>query len=643
MMKLTLQNLQRLHPARWLLKLSRWQKRAVSIGADLLGLLLISVLAVWLRLGESVFPLTPYWGAIVLLPVAAVPVFIKYGLYRAVIRYIGQRFALTVFLSVTALFVLWAALIFFFDLKFPRSAIVIAWLLALLYIAGSRLFARWLLAGGSFQNEHQRAVLIFGAGSSGQQLLSAMHNIPGVKVVGFVDDSKQLQGNDIHSVRVYGRKDLEFLIASEEVKEVFLAVPSIARSQKQKILNWLEPYPVKVSTLPPMDEIVDGKVSFADVREVEIEDLLGRDVVPPQNALLDYCIKDKVVMVTGAGGSIGSELARQVIKLKPKQLILFELSEFSLYEIDQELCSSDVEVLSFLGSVRDKDKVSEVLSHYAVDTIYHAAAYKHVPLVEHNIAEGVQNNALGTLCLAKQAAQYKVANFVLISTDKAVRPTNFMGASKRMAELSLQALQPMYPETRFVMVRFGNVLGSSGSVIPLFRRQIEKGGPITVTHPEINRFFMTIPEAASLVIQAGSMGQGRDVFVLDMGEPVKIVDLAKRMVRLSGLELVDETGHGDIDIEFTGLRPGEKLYEELLIGDNVSGTDHPKIMRANEASIDLEDLEAAFAEITDCLRKNDYEGCRSAIEKIVSGFNHQSRIVDYFAPVDEVTENLEAS
>lgn len=469
----------------------RWQKRLLSLSIDLLVLPLSVVLAVTLRFGELFWPVSEYWLPIVLLPLVAIPVFIRMGLYRSVVRYIGVRFAYTVFAAVTFAVIVWAALLFMLDLKLPRSAIVITWFIALFIVAGLRILARAVLNGSGIKSNKliKKRVIIFGAGNAGQQLLNATLKMPFVKVVGFVDECPQLQNHDIHAVRVFRPEDLDCLIENQAVTDVYLAIPSLKPTDKKRILKWLEPKRVKVSILPPMDKILSGEVQVSDVREVEIDDLLGRETVPPEQALLDQCIRDKVVLVTGAGGSIGSELSRQVAKLQPSKLILLELSEFALYQIDKELESSGIEVVSFLGSVLDKHKLDKIFKRYRLDTVYHAAAYKHVPLVEHNIAEGIQNNTFGTFNLAQVAAEYKVSNFVLISTDKAVRPTNFMGASKRMAELTLQALQQKYSSTRFVMVRFGNVLGSSGSVIPLFRKQIKQGGPLTVTHPDINRFL----------------------------------------------------------------------------------------------------------------------------------------------------------
>jgi len=620
-----------------LLELARWKKRLISAVVDVLGLLLIASLAISVRLGEFDFSLNIYWMAVVLLPLLALPVFIRQGLYRAVVRYIGHRFAITVFLSVSLTILLWMAAIYMLNLTYPRTAIVITWLLALLYISGSRIIARWFLTGYAECNGKNapRQVVIFGAGSSGQQLLGAFSKIPNMRVVAFIDDDKSLRKSEISSVRVYPREALDDLISDYGVTELLLAIPSLSSKQKKQVIDWAESYPVKVSTLPAMDEIVGGKISFSDIRELDIEDLLGRDSVPPKAELLEACITHNVVMVTGAGGSIGSELCRQIVKLKPSKLILFEINELGLYLIEQELIKLvkvldlDVKVLAVLGRIDDECKLQRLMAIYSIDTIYHAAAYKHVPMVEHNIQEGIINNSFGTHTLAKAAAEGGVKNFVLISTDKAVRPTNIMGASKRLAEMALQALQVGYPNTCFVMVRFGNVLGSSGSVIPLFKKQIAQGGPVTVTHKEITRYFMTIPEAASLVIQAGSMGVGGDVFVLDMGEPVKIAELAKKVIHLSGLVEVDAEGHGDIEIQYTGLRPGEKLYEELLIGDNVDGTEHPRIMKAHEDFIAYFELQAAFEKLALAMDEYDYEMVLTQLSKLVSGFEHTSGIVDY--------------
>ena len=627
--------------ARHLIALPRIYKRLVSIAIDIVGLSFVAVLAIWLRFGDAVFPITAYVPSIVLLLVIALPVFITQGLYRAVIRYIGYRFAMTVVYSVSLVTVLWAAMIFLVDLKYPRSSIIITWLLALFYISATRLGARWLL-GEVLQRKRKncRQVVIFGAGASGRQLLNAIEKMPLYKVVGFVDDDPNVAKHEINSVKVYRRGDFEDLVNNYGVSEVFLALPNLGARARKSLLEWLEPFPLKVSTLPGLDEIVEGKVSFSDVREIDVEDLLGRDPVPPCPQLLEQCVTGRAVMITGAGGTIGSELCRQVLKLKPKTIVLYELCEWALYRVDQDLSllqlGQHVRVVSILGNVLDQHHVSQVMSQFAVDTVYHAAAYKHVPIVEHNIAAGINNNTFGTHVLARAAAECGVKNFVLVSTDKAVRPTNVMGGSKRLAEMVLQALQVEFPLTRFVMVRFGNVLGSSGSVIPLFRKQIEQGGPVTVTHKEITRYFMTISEAASLVIQAGSLGAGGEVFVLDMGEPVKIDDLARKLIKLSGFDVVDADGHGDIEVSYTGLRPGEKLYEELLIGENVDGTSHPKIMMSNEDFLSYEELSAELIQLEAFIQARDYQAVLAQLKKLVSGFKHSSGVVDYLVKPDRV-------
>lgn len=618
----------------WLISLPRWQKRVISISVDVISLIMISLSAVWLRLGTIDLP-QQFSLAIFILPFLAIPVFVRLGLYRAVVRYITHRFIFTVFTTVSLSFLIWSTAILMLDLAYPRSALIIAWLMAILYITGSRLVIRWFLLRLNGDSEQAESIVIFGAGDAGRQLMNGLIGVAHKKVVAFIDDDKTLHNQKIGAMKVYRREDLAELIQRFQVKEILLAIPGMSSKERQAVLTWLAPFPIKVSTLPSMEEIVDGKVSFSDIREVSIEDLLGRDSVIAREELLSQCIAGQSVMVTGGGGSIGSELCRQIIKNKPKMLIVYELNEFALYGIEQELeaieknLSISIELVFLLGDVKNRQKLVEIIQQFSIDTIYHAAAYKHVPLVEHNIAEGIYNNTFGTLTVAEVAVECKVQNFVLVSTDKAVRPTNFMGASKRLAELSLQSLQAENPHTRFVMVRFGNVLGSSGSVIPLFKKQIANGGPVTVTHKEITRYFMTIPEAASLVIQAGSMGVGGDVFVLEMGEPIKIADLAEKLIKLSGLEIIDVEGHGDISIEYTGLRPGEKLYEELLIGENVDGTEHPRIMKAHEDYISYQELKAEFKKLDQNLQVHDYLAVSSQLAVLVSGFRHSSGIVDY--------------
>lgn len=626
-----------------LASLQRYQKRLISIFVDVLGLIVISILAVWLRLGEFTLQFYDFLPAMGLLIFIAIPVFIKQGLYRAVVRYIGLHFSITILYAVTLVALIWTATIYMLSLPFPRSALVISWLLILFYISSTRLLARWLFSElvSLKSSKLKKRVAIFGAGSSGQQLLSAIAKIPSIRIIAFIDDDKNLQKHDIASIRVYARNDLQHLINEYDLDEVFLALPSATSRTRKEILEWIEPFSVKVSTLPSMNEIVSGRVQFSDIRAVEIEDLLGRDPIPAKPKLLSQCIYNKVVMVTGAGGSIGSELCRQVIHQNPRVLILYDLNEYALYMIEQEILSlikrnEQTKLITVLGSVLNEKKLKKLIKINEVDTIYHAAAYKHVPMVQHNIEEGIQNNTFGTFTIARCAAENGVKNFVLVSTDKAVRPTNIMGASKRLAEMILQSLQQKYFSTRFVMVRFGNVLDSSGSVIPLFRKQIADGGPVTVTHKEITRYFMTIPEAASLVIQAGSMGVGGDVFVLDMGEPIKIDTLAKRVIKLSGLDVKDENGNGDIEIQYTGLRPGEKLYEELLIGGDVDGTEHPRIMKAHESFLPYNSLILELEEIKKLLQLYDYRELNSLLSRLVDGFQSNNEIVDYLMTSNSV-------
>ncbi|WP_435686392.1 polysaccharide biosynthesis protein, partial [Sedimenticola selenatireducens] len=507
-------------------------------------------------------------------------------------------------------------------------------------VGGSRALARYWL-GGMYQSQLKIAALpkalIYGAGMSGRQLASAMANSLEVRVTGFLDDDDRLHGQSLNGLPVYGLDDLPGLIESRGVTDVLLALPSVQRKRRNEILERMLNYHVAVRTLPSLGDLAQGKVTLSDVRELDIDDLLGREPVAPNHILLGKCVTDKVVLVTGAGGSIGSELCRQLVKLAPATLLLVEQSEFALYELHQELlgrlaASSEkrITLIPLLSSVRDEVRMREIISTWQPHTVYHAAAYKHVPLVEHNPAEGVRNNVFGTLTAARVAAEQGVTDFVLISTDKAVRPTNIMGASKRLAEIVLQALAVESPRTKFSMVRFGNVLGSSGSVVPKFRQQIRDGGPITLTHADITRYFMTIPEAAQLVIQAGAMAKGGDVFVLDMGQPVKILDLARRMVELSGLTVQDDANpDGDIDIQITGLRPGEKLYEELLIGDNPETTSHPRIMKAHDEFLPWPALKEKLDTLTIALNVNDVDVIKAILEQVVSGYQPDEKIVDW--------------
>jgi len=559
-------------------------------------------------------------------------VFIRIGLYRALVLYMGLQSGFLVLQGVTIATCLLAAS-YFFSLQVPQSAdysiLPIFWMIALLFIGGSRFVAKVLLQSLIQNFRPKEPVIIYGAGSSGMQLVVALQNGDQYLPVAFVDDSHRMLGNTVHGIRVYSPNSLYELIESYAVRQILLAIPSATHAERKEILNRLEHLPVHVKTVPDLFDMVSGKVGVDEVRDIDIEDLLGRDIVPPNPELLGACIKGQSVMVTGAGGSIGSELCRQIININPARLILLDSFEYGLYEVENELREKlqsiedgdNIEIIALLGSVCNRSQMENTIKSFGVDTVYHVAAYKQVPMVEKNIVEGTRNNIFGTLISAQAAEKYHVKNFVLISTDKAVRPTNFMGATKRFAEQVLQAIAQRESVTKFSMVRFGNVLGSSGSVVPLFRKQISAGGPVTVTHPEVTRYFMTVQEAAQLVIQAGSMAIGGDVFVLDMHEPIRIVDLAKKMVHLMGYDIKDENSYrGDIAIEYTGLRPGEKLYEELHIGESVTGTDHPKIMRAEEETLLWETLQPLLNRLEKACLNTDLQEIREVLMEAVDGF-----------------------
>lgn len=619
------------------LDMPRFQKQMIAVIADLIFLPLIFCFAIYFRYDFSepdIF--SHYLWLICAVPFISIPVFIRLGLYRAVIRFIDQKIVYVVAVGVTISVALLVALAAFATHMsgLSRGVFAIYWVTAILYMVVSRFLVRGVLLMPERKKEAVR-VAIYGAGSAGSQLASALRVSKEYLPVAFIDDKRELRGATIAGIRIHPFTALPGLIDKAGIEEVLLVGSSLSKGEQKEVLQKLEALKVKVKVTPPITSLVNGELRSQDVREIEIEDLLGRDQVAPNQQLLAACIAGKAVLVTGAGGSIGSELCRQIIHLQPVRLILLEMSEFALYSIKQELIGIknahglNIEVLPFLCSVLDTGKCKKIMETFEVDTVYHAAAYKHVPLVEHNPVEGVRNNVFGTLSIARAAMSSKVKCFVLISTDKAVRPTNVMGSTKRLAELILQAFARQQSKTRFCMVRFGNVLGSSGSVVPLFRRQIMNGGPITITHPEITRYFMTIPEAAQLVLQAGAMGEGGDVFVLDMGDPVKIVDLAKRMVHLSGMEVKTEhTPDGDIEIHHVGLRPGEKLYEELLIGENVEGTEHPLIMRAQEAEIAWMELEKLLDEMRFACDQFDHEGLRALLLRAVTEYTPQCGIED---------------
>jgi FlaA1/EpsC-like NDP-sugar epimerase len=620
------------------LALPRAAKRFVAVSVDV-GLCVLTVwLAFYLRLGEFVaLSDTALWAVCASIGIA-LPIFIVSGLYRAIFRYSGWPALLAVARAVGIYGLLYASVFTAIGVAgVPRTVGIIQPILLLLFVGASRALARiWL--GDQYQSILKYAsrpkVLIYGAGTTGRQLAAAMANSHEMQVAGFLDDDDRLHGHVLNGQPIYNPADLNNLATTLHISDVLLAMPSLSRHRRNEILSQVGSARVAVRTLPSVNDLAQGKVSISDLRELDIDDLLGREPVAPNHILLAKNIVGKVVLVTGAGGSIGSELCRQILAVAPAKLLLIEQSEFALYAIHQELeeklAQRETVLVPLLASVQDDDRMREILSTWHPDTLYHAAAYKHVPLVEHNPAAGIKNNVLGTLRTAQAAVEAGVADFVLISTDKAVRPTNVMGASKRLAEMALQALAATSPGTKFSMVRFGNVLGSSGSVVPKFRQQIRDGGPITLTHAEVTRYFMTIPEAAQLVIQAGAMAKGGDVFVLDMGQPVKIMDLARRMVELSGLTVKDEEHpEGDIEIAVTGLRPGEKLYEELLIGDNPKPTVHPRIMKAHEDFIAWAEFEAKLNALEMALNVNDVGVIRLMMQQLVAGYTPSDHIVDW--------------
>lgn len=649
-----------------LLGLPRRHKRLIQVATDVILVWFALWLAFVVRLGidDLANPVRDHTWLFITAPIISIPLFIRFGLYRAVMRYFGNDALIAIIKAVTL-----SALILGFIIYWasnhqnvvPRSITFNYWWLSLIMVGGLRLAMRQYFLGDWFATAVQHVpfanrddglprVAVYGAGSAGNQLVAALRMGKAMRPVAFIDDDASITDRVIAGLQVYQPAQLQRMIDDTGAEEILLALPSVSRSRRREILNLLEGYPLHVRSVPGFMDLASGRVKVDDIQEVDIADLLGRDAVPAQGDLLQHCIIDQTVMVTGAGGSIGSELCRQILGQTPRTLLLFEHSEFNLYtiagELEQRILREGlaVQLIPILGSVRDQAKMLDVMRAWQVDTVYHAAAYKHVPIVEHNIAEGLSNNVFGTLYTAQAALQAGVSNFVLISTDKAVRPTNVMGSTKRLAEMVLQALSnelapvlmgetgnvSQVNKTRFTMVRFGNVLGSSGSVIPLFHKQIKNGGPLTVTHPKITRYFMTIPEAAQLVIQAGSMGQGGDVFVLDMGEPVKIVELAEKMIHLSGFSIRSERNPlGDIAINFTGLRPGEKLYEELLIGDNVIATRHPMIMSANEDYLPWDVLKQRLDALRAATSTDDFATVRQLLRDTVSGYVPGGEIVDW--------------
>jgi len=619
-----------------LLEAKRSTKRFVSVAYDSVIVTLSLYLCIALRIGQPTYNFSDeiLAGFLITLTVS-IAAFIKLGLYRAILRYSPQEaltaITLGAFISATTL----SSSSFFLTAEIPRSSPIIFFLTAVILLGTPRLLIRSIV---SFNSQHYNSepVIVYGAGYSGHQLALSLESNPQYRVIAFVDDNTKLNGSKLRNLVIHKSKYLESLAKKHNVKTVLIAISTLSRNQRKKMIQRLEKASLIPLTIPPISDIVSGKARIEDLKPVAIEDLLGREPIPPHPDLLHAHITNKNVMVTGAGGSIGSELCRQIIVQNPRRVILFELSEYSLYSIEIELTTEikrlnqRIEIISLLGTVQHQQRLTTIMSSFEINTVYHAAAYKHVPLVEHNLIEGVRNNIFGTLFCAEAAIEAQVESFVLISTDKAVRPTNIMGASKRVAELVLQGLAQRQNSTKFTMVRFGNVLGSSGSVVPLFKQQIEQGGPITVTHPDIIRYFMTIPEAAELVIQAGSMGQGGDVFVLDMGEPINITDLASRMIHLSGLEEKNENNpNGDIEIQYSGLRPGEKLYEELLIGDSVSGTEHQRIMRAEEKSLTWTETKHLLQQLDESCHNFHCDQVKSLLMRAPTDFESTEQIDDW--------------
>ncbi|MEJ8825635.1 VanZ family protein [Variovorax humicola] len=631
--------------SRHVLALPRVAKRLVALAADASLCVLTVWMAMSLRLDSWVTLSGAHWWAVAGSLVLALPLFVTFGLYRAIFRYGGSAAMAAMWRASLIYGLLYGVVFTVMGVEgIPRTIGLIQPPLLLVAIGASRTMARYWL-GNSYQSRIARntlpGALIYGAGSAGQQLACAMAQSPDMHVIGFLDDDHRLHGGTVRGLTVYNPSSLSERVRALNVTTVLLAVPSAPRKRRNEILAAILDAHVAVRTLPGLTDLAQGRVHTSDLRELEIDDLLGRDPVPPNQFLLVKNIRGKVVLVTGAGGSIGSELCRQIVKASPDVLLLVERSEFALYTIHGELQrllpgkeGPAIRVVPLLASVREEMRMREIMRTWRPHIVYHAAAYKHVPLVEHNAADGVKNNVFGTLVTARMAVEYGVSDFVLVSTDKAVRPTNVMGTSKRVAEMVLQALaertSPGPGATRFCMVRFGNVLGSSGSVVPLFRQQIKEGGPITLTHPGITRYFMTIPEAAQLVIQAAAMAQGGDVFVLDMSEPVKIVDLARRMIELSGLTVNDANNpEGDIAIRITGLRPGEKLYEELLIGDNPLPTHHPRIMKAHEDFLKWGVLGERLEALSAALDVNDVPMIRQLLKQMVNGYRPDGEVVDW--------------
>ena len=624
----------------FLLDLPKSSKIIISLFVDLILCFLTTWLSFYLRLGE-LFPIKSLAIPSLISVIFAIPVFYLSGLYRTIFRYSGWPAMLTVSKSIFIYGFVFSLLITIISFKdVPRTIGIIQPLLLFFAVGGSRALVRFWI-GDLYKKRLNKPTLknavIYGAGNSGIELLQALENSNELKVICFIDDNKDKQGRVLSGKKIYAPEYLDTLNNKKNISHILLALPNIAKKQKKELIQKVSKYNLSVRTLPSLVDLAKGKIRVNDLIELEIDDLLGREKVKPDQDLMKRNIESKIVLVTGAGGSIGSQLCREILKIKPQKLLILDSNEYALYSILSELNSgnykNELEIIPLLASVQDSKNISIILNTWKPHTIYHAAAYKHVPIVEHNLSEGVKNNVFGTLVIAKASLEIGVSDFVFISTDKAVRPTNIMGATKRLGEICLQSLFANKDDnqiTKFSMVRFGNVLDSSGSVIPKFRRQINERKPLTLTHPEITRFFMTIKEAAELVIQAGAMANGGDVFVLDMGDPVKIYDLAKKMIQLSGFKLKDEDNpSGDIEILITGLRPGEKLYEELLIENNSLSTKHPKIYKAQDYFVPWNELENEILNLEKAIQQNDLKKIINLLSKLVKGYNPSEVIVDY--------------
>ena len=618
-----------------IINLPRYTKRIIAILIDVGMCIVCTCLAFYLRLEELITFNNITTLAVEISIIFAIPIFWLMGLYKTIFRFEGSSIIFTVFIATFVYALLYFAVIGIYGIQgIPRSIGIIQPILLFLSVSVTRVSIRFLFISSIKKKKNKTNVLIYGAGSAGRQLLTSLESNLDMKVAGFLDDDPQFHRQKILGQTVYDSMHIEKLIYKKNIDIVLLALPSITRQKRNQIINNINKYKVIVKTLPSVQDIVEGRVSVSDIKDLSIDDLLNREQVKPNLELLSKNIRSKVVMVTGAGGSIGSELSRQIIKLNPKKLILVELSEFALYKICEDLkkINKSIKIIPLLINIQNKTKIEQVFNTFNIDTVYHAAAYKHVPLVEENICESVKNNVFGTFILAEAALKYKISNFVLISSDKAVRSTNVMGASKRFAEICVQSLQDnQNHKSKFAIVRFGNVLESSGSVIPKFKQQIKEGGPVTLTHPDVTRYFMTITEASQLVIQAGAMAEKCEMYVLDMGESVKIKDLIEKMIKLSGLSIKNDNNlNGDIEIKLTGLRPGEKLYEELLIGDNPQKTSHEKIQKAQDPFIPFNKLKMDLDHLSNLIEENKVKEVKNLLSNLVSSYQSNSEIVDHF-------------